>query len=95
MTNKEIIEFLEERESVGEHLINVRKWAMDQADKWFETEYENTSLWTELYEPSEYFPDSEEVRGWTLKEKYQDIFWEKVDEFEGDLLEYKNEEYDT
>lgn len=87
--------FLEEQEDQGYFLINTRLWAIDKADKKFEGEYELTHLWTELYEPSSYYPDSEEVSGWTLKEKYQDIYWRMVDEFEFELEQYKSELYDT
>lgn len=92
MTNKEITEFLEERESVGEHLINVRQWAGDMADKKFKEEYEDVFKWEQLYmqQDAEHRPDD-----WTLKEEYNDIYWGMVDEFEEELLEYKNNEYDT
>lgn len=94
MTNKEITEFLEERESVGEHLINVRRWAGDMADRKFKEEYEEKYKWDELYEITVTNDETGEPICWGLREEYSDIYWGMVDEFEGDLLEYKNEEYE-
>lgn len=87
--------FLEERESVGEHLIKTRLWAMDRAEERFKKEYEDILEYNKIYEASELHPETGEVLCWSLREEYGDIFWGMVDEFEEELLEYKNEEYDT
>ena len=86
-----IQEFLEQRESVGEHLINVRAWATDKADGKFCIEYEKELGWNELY----YLPCPEERPDeWKLKDKYNDIYWRMVDEYENKLLEYQSELYE-
>ena len=82
--------FLEERESVGEHLINVRQFAMDRADEKFKKEYESVYKHEELYMRQD---EEHRPHDWTLKDEFNDIFWGMVDEFEEELLEYKNEEY--
>ena len=88
--------FLETQESIGNSLINTRRWAMDKANKEFKEKYENYVDWNKLYEPSSISPHSDgRALSWTLKEEFNDIYWGMVDEFENELLEYKNDEYDT
>jgi len=87
----EIKEFLEEQEFIGNMLVNVREWAGNKADERFCKEYEKELGWNELY----FLPDAEHRPDeWRLKDKYNDIYWEMVDEFENELLEYQSELYD-
>lgn len=87
--------YLEERESIGEILINVREWAMDRADERFKREYEDTHKYSDLYDVSVRHPESGEPLSYVLNEKYNDVYFGMVDDFEEELLEYKSEEYDT
>ena len=87
----EIKDFLEEQESIGNKLVNVRQWATEKADEKFGKEYQDTMKWNELY----YLPNPEHRPDeWALKEEYNDIYWGMVDEFENELLEYQSELYE-
>lgn len=69
----------------NEHIIDIRKYATDKADEWFEREYETQLPHSELYE----FLNNEELTlGCILKDKYNQIYMDKVDEIEEDLMHY-------
>lgn len=95
MNKDEIRSFLEEQESIGNSLINTRQWAVGKADKWFKEEFEDKLEWGELYELNQEGIEDSSIMTWMLKDQYNTVFWDKVDEFEQELLEYKNYEYDT
>lgn len=89
-----IKDFLTERELKGEHLIGTRNWALEQAERKFKAEYEDVHDYTELYENSGTIEEGGDEK-WSLKDKYNDIFWGMVQDFEDDILEYQSELYDA
>lgn len=82
--------FLEEKQDEQATLIDTRRWAMDKADTWFKEEYEDRMTFNELYEAERpEFPNE-----YTLRDPYKDIFFDKMDEFEEGLLDYRNKIYE-
>jgi len=69
------------------HYIDTRKYSEKKAYEWFKEEYEDRLAFNELYE----ITNPEENQPY-LREKYQDIFEDKVDEIEDELLTYERTE---
>lgn len=67
--------------SKNEYIIDIRRYATDKADEWFDREYENKLHPSELYDI-----DPSGTR--TLKDRYNQIYMDKIDEIEEDLLHY-------
>lgn len=64
------------------NVVDVKRLAMNLADRDFKIAYEDKLAWSDIYEPESFGDDEDTHVEWHLRDEYQGIYWGLVDDFE-------------